>query len=68
MELDGIPFARDQDSRIYCVPDYYRYVLKNNPWGYSLLGGGGYFSSHWGILPRIRNVECEMFSSVSTVD
>ncbi|XP_068697434.1 Wilms tumor protein 1-interacting protein homolog isoform X2 [Montipora foliosa] len=24
MELDGVPFTRDQESRIYCVPDYQR--------------------------------------------
>ena len=25
-ELDGIPFTRDQEGKIYCVPDYHRYV------------------------------------------
>ena len=24
-ELDGIPFTRDHEGRIYCVPDYHRY-------------------------------------------
>ena len=26
-ELDGIPFTRDHEGRIYCVPDYHRYNI-----------------------------------------